>query len=274
MGNKKFIFSADDFGINNTINRGVLDGYNAGVITSASLCANGSEFNAAVNEILPYCPGLKINVHLNISYGKALSGSSFITDNRNRLNNTFLTLCSMAANPKGLNAIEKEFRAQIEKITEYKNIDCINSRGNIHCIPAIFKLTCKLAADYNIPYIRLQHEEILLSKNLGKISKAGFTVNLIKTLLLNSFAGENRRAAEKYGIKTTDYTIGTLYRGCMDAEIIEEYLQDTPANCVIECFAIPDKQKRPAEYELCKNKLLADKIFRAGFDLTNYNNLK
>ena len=56
MGNKKFILNADDFGMSKAFNRAVLEGYHNGFLTSASLCANGKAFNAAVNEIIPECP--------------------------------------------------------------------------------------------------------------------------------------------------------------------------------------------------------------------------
>lgn len=274
MGNKKFILTADDFGVNNSINRGVLDGYNAGLITSASLCANGKEFDAAVNEILPECPHLSINAHLNISDGKALSDCEFIVDNKKKFNNTYLALCSMSANPKGILNIEKEFRKQIEKILELTPVYAITSRRNVHSIPQIFKLTCKLAAEYNIPYIRLPREEILLSTQIGKYSKTKFSVNLIKTLLMNLFSRKNTITSGRFGTETNNFTIGSLYREFLNSQLIEEYLTGIDENCIIECFLTPDKQKHPNDYALAQDKLLADKIFRAGFDLTNYKNLK
>ena len=53
MGNKKFILNADDFGISNDINRAIVEGYNAEILHSTSLCANGDAFYSATNEIMP-----------------------------------------------------------------------------------------------------------------------------------------------------------------------------------------------------------------------------
>ncbi len=273
MGNKKFILNADNFGVNNGINRGVLDGYNAGLITSAGICANGKEFDAAVNEILPECPHLGICANLNISFGNAISNCDFIADGRRKFNNTYASIYSMSANKKGIIAIEKEFRAQIEKISEIKKIDALNSNGNVHAIPRIFNIVCKLASEYNIPFVRLSREEIIIPHEFGKVTKLRFSVNLIKTLITNSFSKENLKTAEKYGIKTNNLTIGTLYRGFLEPQLVEEYLNNIQGDCIVECFVIPDKVNRKKEYNLCQNKLLADKIFRCGFDLTNYRNL-
>ena len=48
MNKKQFILNADDFGMSHDFNRAVLDGYNYGFLTSASICANGTAFDSAV----------------------------------------------------------------------------------------------------------------------------------------------------------------------------------------------------------------------------------
>ena len=58
MINKKFILNADDFGLTQAHNQAVLEGYNNGFLTSASLCANGEAFESAVHDILPDCSNL------------------------------------------------------------------------------------------------------------------------------------------------------------------------------------------------------------------------
>ena len=84
---KKFILNADDFGMSKAFNRAVLEGYNNGFLSSASLCANGKAFNAAVNEILPECPDLGLGVHLNIIEGKALTKADMLTDKKGKFTN-------------------------------------------------------------------------------------------------------------------------------------------------------------------------------------------
>src|SRR5574344_2702010 len=78
LSNKKFIFNADDFGMSNAYNKAVLAGYNSGFLTSASICANGESFDAAVNEVLPECSDLGTGVHLNIIEGTSLVDKSEI----------------------------------------------------------------------------------------------------------------------------------------------------------------------------------------------------
>ena len=79
MSKKKFILNADDFGMSKAHNRAVLDGYNNGFLSSASICANGPSFESAVNEILPECQNLSLGVHLNIIEGKSLTHCPLLT---------------------------------------------------------------------------------------------------------------------------------------------------------------------------------------------------
>ena len=52
---KKFILNADDFGMSQAFNKAVLEGNVNGILTSASICANGEAFEQAINETIPQC---------------------------------------------------------------------------------------------------------------------------------------------------------------------------------------------------------------------------
>ena len=45
---KLVIINADDFGLTDGVNRGILDAHHRGVVTSTSLLANGAAFQGAV----------------------------------------------------------------------------------------------------------------------------------------------------------------------------------------------------------------------------------
>ena len=73
MTRKKFILNADDFGMSHAFNRAVLEGYESGILKSASIVANGSSFEEAVEHVLPDCPELGVGVHLNVIEGNLLA---------------------------------------------------------------------------------------------------------------------------------------------------------------------------------------------------------
>ena len=139
MISKKFILNADDFGLSKYHNQAVLEGYNNGFLTSASLCANGEAFDSAVHNILPDCPNLGIAAHLNIMEGKSLTDCPLLTNDEGSFNIGYGYLILNQKKWELLEQIEQEFRAQIEKIKENDvEIDHLDSHDHSHAIPEIF----------------------------------------------------------------------------------------------------------------------------------------
>lgn len=276
---KKFILNADDFGMSKEFNKAVLDGYNNGFLSSASLCANGDAFSAAVNDILPECPEIGIGVHLNIIEGKSLTDCKLLTDINGNFNGGYLYFMLNSEKADFLEQVEKEFRAQIEKIRQYSRIDHIDSHVHTHAIPAIFKLVCKLAKEYEIPYIRTQYEQMYFVSNIMKHINFRYPVNIIKILLLNYYTSINKKTACEYGLKTNDYLIGVGYTGMMDSETVEYGLKSIEEDAVVEalihpcCYSNFTRNSHAVEFGITVDKRLEDTINRLGYEITNYKKL-
>lgn len=277
MQNKKFILNADDFGMSKAFNRAVLEGYHNGFLTSASLCANGKAFNAAVNEIIPECPNLSVGVHLNIIEGRSLTKAQSLTNKSGKFNRGYLELMLKSQDKKFLDEVEFEFRTQIETILNYTKVDHIDSHVHTHGIPNIFKLAAKLAKEYNIPYIRTQFEEMYFVPSIKKHLTLKYPPNILKILLLNSFTLKNREIVKEYGLKTNDYLIGVGYTGIMDSMTIEYGLKTLEdENCLAEALIHPchystkNNNQHFEEYLITQNKELENKIHNMGFEITSY----
>ncbi len=277
----KFILNADDFGMSQDINRAVLCACNDGFLKSASICANGVAFESAVNEILPECQNLGLGVHLNIIEGKALTNCEMITDNHNNFNCGYLGLIYKSKNKEFIKQIEKEFRAQIERILNRTSVDHIDSHVHTHAIPEIFKLTCKLAKEYNIHYVRSQHEEFYLVPDFKKHINFKYPPNILKIILLNNFTHINKKILKDYDLKSNDYIIGVGYTGMMDSQTLEYGLKSIDCkNIIVEALIHPRKylsskiDSHVCEFLTTQNKMLQDTIYRLGFEITNYKNIK
>lgn len=283
MSNKKFILNADDFGMSKAFNKAVLDGYNHGFLTSASLCANGEEFAAAVNEIIPECPNLGVGVHLNIIEGKSVQNAaktSMITDLNGYFNCSYLKLMYLANQPQFLENVEKEFREQIEKVLKFTKIDHLDSHVHVHGIPQIFEITCKLAKEYGIKQVRTQFEHFYLVPDIKKHLNLKYPPNILKVLLLNHFTfHNNKKLIKEYGLQTNDYIIGVGYTGMMDENTILSGVSAVDKNVVVEalihpCHYTDVKQNKNnqhyKEFLITQNKDLKYKIERLGFEITNY----
>lgn len=281
MRNKKFILNADDFGLTPNHNQAVLEGYINGFLTSASLCANGEAYENAVHDILPDCPNLGIAAHLNIMEGKALTDCDLLTDINGNFAGAYWYLLSNRKNKTLLDQIEIEFRTQIEKILKDTSIDHLDSHVHTHAIPELFEITCKLAKEYNINYVRTQCEELYFIPKLKKHLNFNYPLNLIKVALLQHFTKKNKATLKKYGLKTNDYILGVGYTGMMDSDAIEYGLQNLEnENCIVEALIHPCKYNSEIvnshliEFAITQNMILKDTIDRLGFYITNYKNLK
>lgn len=280
MTDKRFILNADDFGMSQDFNRAVLDGYNDGFLKSASICANGSAFDSAINEILPECSDLSLGVHLNIIEGKSLTHVPCLTNDKGNFNKGYLWFILNSGKKEVMEAIEKEFRAQIEKVLNSSKANHIDSHVHVHAIPPIFRLASRLAKEYNIPYIRTQCEEFYIVPNNSKHLNFAYPVNLVKIMLLNTFTRINKKTVKEFNLKTNDYLIGVGYTGMMDSETLEYGLKAIEDNkAVVECLIHPCKyssaktDSHTEEFKLSMDKLLQNSIYKMGFEITNHKNI-
>lgn len=278
---KKFILNADDFGMSKALNRAVLEAYEAGILKSASLAANGEAFDEAVDVIIPKCPELGVGIHLNITEGTSLcSDIDTLTDPNMNFKNSFIPLLIKSYNSKDqsfMAQIEREFRRQIEKVLSKTKATHIDSHSHVHAIPKIFEMVCKLANEYEIPEVRTHFEKFYFIPDPVRYINKIYWKNLSKKMILNFLSIINENTLTKYKLKTNDYLIGTSYSACMDSLAISYGLRVLKYdNITVEAFIHPKRYDEGSidnffdEYMITKNKKLKDKIIRLGYDITNY----
>lgn len=284
MSDKKFILNADDFGMSKAFNTAVLEGYSSGILKSASLVANGDAFEEACDNIIPACPELGVGVHLNVIEGKSLcSDLDKLTDSEGNFNNSFGQLLLKSLNKKDntfIEQLEKEFRAQIEKVLSRTGVSHIDSHVHVHSIPAIFELVCRLAKEYGIRQIRTQYEKPYIIPDVFKHLTIKYPVNLIKVALLNFFTLINENTVQKYGLNTNEYLLGVTYTSMMNSLAISYGLMAIRYDRVIaEALIHPCRYEDGTidnhftEFQITKNMKLKEKIEKLGYDITNYREL-
>lgn len=286
MADKKFILNADDFGMSGAYNEAILEGYQFGLLKSTSLVANGEAYEEAINRVIPACPDLGVGVHLNIIEGKSLTKEqNKLTNENGEFNNSYGQLIIKAYNPKDksfLEQVEKEFRAQIEKIKGSNvNITHIDSHVHTHAIPPIFEIVCKLAKEYGIKQIRTQFERPYLVPDIFIHLNMKYPVNLIKIALLDSFTYINKPVAKRYGLNTNDYLLGVGYTSMMNSLTVScglTSLKDK-VNIIAEALIHPCRYEDGTidghftEFQITKNVKLLGRIERMDYEVTNYKYL-
>lgn len=282
MGDKKFVLNADDFGMSNAFNTAVKEGFEAGILKSTSLVANGEAFDSAVR-IAQESPDLGVGVHLNIIEGKSLGQNlRELTDANGNFDNSYGKLILKSYKPNNtdfLEQLEYEFREQIEKIkgTGIK-ITHIDSHVHTHAIPPIFELVCKLAKEYEIKQIRTQHEHFYTIPDVYTHLNIKYPINLIKIALLDIFTLINRPKVLNYELKTNDFLIGVGYTSMMNNLTIScglSALKDRE-NITAEALIHPCRyddgtiDNHFTEYRITQSEKLKTKIEQMGYEIGNY----
>ena len=192
---RKLIVSADEFGLTEGINTGIVRSHREGIITSASLMANMPAFEHAV-ALASDNPGLAIGVHLNVLKGKALQSVDKVCSLVNG-NNLFYTLPHfiprLVSGRINLKEMETELRSQIEMVAATGlKITHLDSHRHFHIYPSILKVVVKLAQEYRINKIRYPRGMSVIPTGLKELLLTGLSRQALGTIE-RSGIGHNER---------------------------------------------------------------------------------
>lgn len=163
---RRLIINADDFGLCESVNKGIVETHTNGVLTSTTIMTNMPAAEQAVElaKNLPALskvegPALGLGVHLNLTAGKPLcQGNSvkLILDSQGHfaLSPGKLALAALITG-KVRTAIETELALQIQWLID-RGIKPthLDSHKHVHCFPSIFPIVCRLAKRFGIKAVR------------------------------------------------------------------------------------------------------------------------
>ncbi|HET8925788.1 MAG TPA: ChbG/HpnK family deacetylase [Candidatus Acidoferrum sp.] len=232
---KNLIVNADDFGWTEGVNRGIVQAFRNGIVTSASLLANGAAFSEAV-ELLRTAVGLGVGVHLNLSDGAPAAEPETVTTLVNEkgefAGGPESLLLRRARRGLLLDEVEREWDAQIQKVRD-AGIEPTHLDGHkhVHMLPGLFETALKLAKRHGIGAIRVALEESSLRAALssggkqrgGVVMRQGVQARGLKLL-----ARDARELAENAGIATADYFCGIAQTGELTREGVKQLLKSLP----------------------------------------------
>ncbi len=147
------IINADDLGSNTDRDRGILEAFKHGIVTSTSLLANGPSFITAVEQVKD--SSIPVGVHLNLADGSTLTGQiKGLTDDGLLPGKQKLRQC-LAAGACDRTAIRNELAAQIERLFD-NGLQPGHLDSHQHCqlFPCLTTMITELALEYDICAMR------------------------------------------------------------------------------------------------------------------------
>lgn len=223
---KQLAITADDFGLHQDLDRGIVEVCEKGIVTHVSLVANGGNIGKACQFLLRH-PETTAGIHLNLTDGNPLSNPDSIRPLLNKTGN-FLGLhreiaVAYLSRPSLIKAIEAEYRAQVERLLGLGiRLWQLNCHGHLHAIPQLFRLLTRLASDYRIPFVRAGKEW----------PSAGLFLRSLKQASKMSLLAFGFRVSKRI-VKTEDrwrknYCFGMFDSGALTLERLEEILIHLP----------------------------------------------
>lgn len=241
------IINADDFGFSESINRGIIESYKQGLISSTTLMMNMPGTKNAI-ELYKENEGLGLGVHLNLTKGKPLTGGTktltkekgefhYIQDEQKL---TFLDQ----------EEAYKELKAQIESFIAFGiKPSHLDNHHYIHKFKNIREVIHRLALEYRLP-IRISDEA-------------------------------HREEARALGIKTTDYIIDSFYGEIATAEELLRSISNLRQDATVEIVSHPgfmdEDTMKETSYNIGREKeILELKRFKENnlnVELINYRSI-
>lgn len=225
---KKLIVNADDFGLHQAINDGIIKGHRDGFITSTSLMCGAEAFDDAVSRAKQY-PNLGVGIHLTlVGGGKPLlpfRQVRTLVDESGCLPADYTVFAKhWYAGKIKKTEIIKELQAQMERgLNCGLTITHIDSHQHIHVLPGVIDIVLKLCNDFGVKKIRIPQEGWFWSG--GFKSSAG---RLIGREGLSFCSALAKRKAQQAKFSYPQHFFGMLAGGNLNDFLVGEIIKNIP----------------------------------------------
>ncbi|NNM60006.1 MAG: ChbG/HpnK family deacetylase [Legionellales bacterium] len=136
---KSIILCADDFGLNEGINEGILGLVKQKRLSAVSCMMNIGKSQLAFSRLKPYEDSIDIGLHFNLTEGTALTGVSSLTDETGKLRSINQLLVRSTVRSIKQRHVEQELEAQLNQFEAAfgRLPDFIDGHQHIHHLPIV-----------------------------------------------------------------------------------------------------------------------------------------
>lgn len=228
---RRLIVNADDFGYTSGVNRAILEAHSRGVVTSATLMANGPAFAEAAR-LAGTVPKLSIGCHVVLTDGEPVLGAerlpSLTSTSHFRDGMVGFAARAIAGRIDG-DEIAAEASAQIRKIQSTGiAVSHIDTHKHTHLFPKILRPLLRAAADCGVRAVRNPFGPRLPLRSSHLLARPGLWTRYAEIRILGGFAGKFRAAVDREGFTTPDGTLGIVVTGALDETLFYAIARSIP----------------------------------------------
>jgi hopanoid biosynthesis associated protein HpnK len=227
---RSLVVNADDLGLTVGVNDGIFDAHDHGVLTSASVFANGYATGDAIARALGR-PSLGVGCHLTLVDGQPTLPPARVPtliedDGRFRRSwKPFIVSCLLGR--VSLLEVEQELTAQIDRIRSAGlTLTHLDAHKHVHAYPPIFAIVTRLAERFQIPVVRVPFERRSNFYGDSTQKRTARSQALMNAAML-PWAWRDYRRAARAGIRTPHF-IGRTHTGVLSAEALTAMVRALP----------------------------------------------
>ncbi len=267
------VINGDDFGLSLSVNMGMIQAHQQGILTSTSLMVAEDSWQDAVQKAHEN-PNLGVGLHLVLVCGKSVLSHDRIPHLVNEkgyfLQNAFHAGLRYQFNRKARAELRLEIYAQLKKFQQTGlKLSHVDGHLHLHVHPVILEILSEFAEEFSIHYIRFPYEELsftlkLNSENLGR-----------KFLWSKVFTALRRHGERALKTKNTSY-LSRVYGLLETGNLTEDYLLGLIPQIQeneIEIYSHPAIHSGQLELDALISPKVKDCVSEQGFILVNYHQL-
>jgi predicted glycoside hydrolase/deacetylase ChbG (UPF0249 family) len=234
----KLIVNADDFGISEAVNHGIVEAHDRGIVTSTSLMATGVAFEHAV-ELARSRPGLAVGVHLVLTEHRPLIGAtaaSLVGPDGTFAPHVLRLLRNQLRRRLSLGEVRQELDAQIRRVSSAGiAINHLDGHQHVHVVPGIARVVADLAAVHGIAAVRYPAERV----RAHMLHSPQHAPRLVQQVVLGLMCA----ASPLERLRRSDVFVGFYFGGRLDESNLSTVLAGLPASGVIELMCHPGSEE-------------------------------
>jgi hopanoid biosynthesis associated protein HpnK len=287
---RSVIINADDFGLSPGVNRGIVEAFREGVLTSTTALVNLESFEDAVR-LARENPDLPTGIHLSLLWGRPVSNPADVAalvDDQGHFPRSLTTLAARYALGRlARDQVRLEFRNQIRAFLDAGlKPTHADTHKHVHCLSGILDELIAAAREFGIDKIRLPDDD-----GRGPSQAAGGDSSLRpswkaagKRRLIRFFCRNARARLREAGLRTVDHFVGIEQTGCLNSDLLNRILSNLGSGTTeIMCHPGYDDEaarrysatplRREMELASLKDPSVKDCIADHAIRLTHYGEL-
>ena len=221
----RVIFSADDFGLTESVNEAVERAHRDGILTHTSLMVAAPAAADAVRRAR-LLPSLKVGLHLVAIEGPAVLPHAVIPDLVDAAGQFPSDQLKLGINyffrPRIRRQLAAEIRAQFQAFADTGlTLDHANAHKHMHLHPTVGAMMLSIGREFGLRSVRIPAEPPQVMSRLGVPQGIGARALYVWTRLLRS-------QARKAGVETNDHCFGLAWSGHMTPDRVRALMGVLP----------------------------------------------